>query len=505
MTQPETFNLNDYAWYDHLKIALKDLETKVPELDLQWRYYDGDHPRIWMTESMRDMFDNSLAENMSENWCEPAVEAVVRRLGVDGWVAEGSSSDTEDSGLAAPQPTEGNNTIHVRAAENVFSENDMELDQKELYRQVRAVGESFLFVWKDDEREFGLDWSINDARNVWWPKNTHRNDPTRVVKVWMDDDEGYWRATIYYRLAVVRLVGPKINEQQSIPQVRYFVLDPEDPGGLHGFEKVPVVRFAIQRRRKGVLSTIKHVQDKINKLVANKLVAAEFNAFGKTAILTRQMIDDDVLRFRPNMATVLDPGGGDDGAPTSIWESTPLELLNYDQSIGTEIDKLFTLAGLPGHMQVKSTREVPSGAAYEADEGPFVEMCKDYQDAFTACWKDVLELCDIEAEPTWKNPRIRSETEESTTVKTFKDAGMPLALALKYYASGWDDERLRELEEAPLSPQETQSLAMSQAMLDINATGTGANQNGGTGDTADAKPPRTNQGQSRPKPSFGNA
>jgi hypothetical protein len=508
---PAVFNPDIYDWPSHLKIALKDLESKVPELDLLWRYYDGDHPRIWLTETLSEMFDNSLQENMSENWCAKAVDAPVKRLGVDSWIAEGKESaltpapePSVDPELTPTKgPTEGNNSIHVKAAENVFSDNDMELDQKEIYRQVRAVGECFVFAWKDDEKEFGWDWSINDARNVWWPNNTHRNDPTRVVKVWMDEDEGIWRATVYYRYVVVRLVGPKINEQQALPQARYFVLDPDDPGGTHGFEKVPVVRFAIQRRRVGVIKTIKHVQDKINKLVANKLVAAEFNAWGKTIILTKQQIDDSVLRFRPNMATVLDPGGGPDDAATSIWESTPLELLNYDQSIGTEIDKLFTMADLPGHMQVKSTREVPSGAAYEADEGPFIEMVKDMQEAFTASWIDLLKLCEIEAEPQWKNPRIKSETEESTTVKTFKDAGMPLSLALKYYASGWDDERLRELEEAPLSPQETQALATSQAMMEIGKTGTGANQNGGATDQGSGKPVGINGPANRPKPTFG--
>lgn len=500
MTQPESkkpieeqkptskvFNADAYAWRDHIKTAVTDLALKIPEIDLDWKYYDGDHPRIWVTDTLRDMFENEFVENMSENWCEVAVEAPVKRLGIDGW----TSSAEGVEGVSPEDGTTAKNTVHTKGAANVFKDNDLDLDQKEIYRQARAVGECFAFVWKDDEKEFGIDIAINDARNVWWPKNCHRNDPTRVVKVWMDEDEGIWRATCYYRYVVVRLKGPKINESQAIPQARYFEVDSDDPGGIHGFEKVPVIRFALQRKRKGILASIKHNQDKINKLAAGKIVAAEFNAFGKTFILSKQNIEDGTLKFYPDRATILDPGGGDEGAPTSIWESSALDLENYDKSIGTEIDKLFTIAGLPGHMQVRGTgKAVPSGAAYEADEGPFTEMVADMHEAFGASWTDLMALCDLDVKPQWKNPRIKSEIDESTTVKTYKDAGMPLALALKYYASGWDDERLKELMDAPLSPDETQSLAMAKAMTDIDATGQGAPPNAQSGE----QPPRPNSG-----------
>ncbi len=460
MTQPDvpiedqpvegSFNPDDYDWRTHVKTALDDLRVKVPEIDLDWEYYDGRHPKFWLTDTLADMFDHELAENMSENWCEVAVEAPVKRLGVTGWVSKTK------------------NTIQIKAAENVFKENDFELEQKELYRQVRAVGESFVFVWKDDDKEFGIDATVNDARNVWWPPNAKRNDPDRVVKIWMAEDEGIWRATVYYRYVVVRLIGPKINQAKSMPEVRWFTVDEDDPGGEHGFEKVPVVRFAMQRRRKGVIGSVRKGQDKINKLVAGKMVTAEFNAWAKTILLTQQEIEDGDLKIRPDRFLKLHPGGGEDSAPTSVWESSPSELANFDDSIGKEIDKLFTMAGLPGHMQVRSTREVPSGAAYEADEGPFTEMINDMSKMFTASWVDFLEMCDIEdVVPQWKNAHVRSDMDEATTVKTFKEAGVPITLALRKYA-GWDDEEIEELEDQPLSPEEQQKAAMAQMIAGVD-------------------------------------
>lgn len=469
------FNPNQYNWYGHLKTAIEEMRIKVPNIDVEWSYYDGNHPRIWLTDTLHDMFDDQLADNMSENWCELAVEAPVRRLNVTGWLSEmeGAESSPDDG-------SKKQNTVQIQAAENIFKDNDLELEQKEIYRQARAVGESFVILWKDEEKESGIDVAINDARNIWWPATGKRNDPDRVIKIWMSEDEGIWRATVYYRYVVVRLVGPKINAQKSIPDARHFVIDTDDPGGEHGFEKVPVIRFASQRRRKGIIGTVRKFQDKINKLAANKLVAAEFNAWGKTIILTTQEIDDDVLKFRPNKATILDPGGDATSgvAPTSIWESTPLELLNYDQSISTEIDKLFTAAQLPGHMQVKSTREVPSGASYDADEGPFTEMIEDMQETFGASFTDMMAMCGVDVKPQWRNAHIRSDTDEATTVKAFVESKVPVSLALKYYA-GWTEDMLNELMNAPLSAQETQQLALAEALKQPGAD----NEDAESGDT----------------------
>lgn len=490
------FNPNDYNWYGHLKTAIEEMRIKVPAIDVEWAYYDGNHPRIWLTDSLAEMFDAELNENMSENWCDVATDAPVKRLSVTGWTHEITGEKDEDT------KAKSQDTVHTKAADNIFTDNDMALEQKELYRQARAVGESFAILWKDEEKESGIDISVNDARNIWWPSTGKRNDPERVIKIWMSEDEGIWRSTVYYRHVVVRLIGPKINAQKSIPDARHFIVDNDDPGGEHGFDKVPVIRFATQRRRKGIISQIRKFQDKINKLAANKMVAAEFCAWGKTVILTTQEIDDDTLKFKPNKATILDPGGDSNSgvAPTSIWESTPLELLNYDQSIGTEIDKLFTAASLPGHMQVKATREVPSGAAYEADEGPFTEMIEDLQEHFGASWVDLYAMLGIEVKPQWRNAHIRSDADEATTVKTLVDAKMPITLALKHYA-GWDEDMLLELQDAPLSAQETQQLALAQALQNPGADSEGNESNSGqpVGGASGRIPPVGNNGSTGAK------
>lgn len=462
------FSPNDYDWPTHLKKAIDYLRIKTVKINRNWRYYDGEHPRVWLTDAIRDQLDDYLVCNMAENYCDVAVDAPVKRLNVTGFV----------------QPDD--NSIEVEAANVIWEDNDLEQAQKDVYTEARCTGEAFLFAWKDEEKDSGIDATLVDSRQVWWPDDAHRNKPARVVRVWADEEDGVWRATMYYKYVVVRLVGPKIKSIiESYPQPRYFSVDPEDAGGEHGFEDVPVIRFARHRKRRSIIDAISPIQDKINKLSANMMVAAEFSAYRKTVIMTQQTIDDGDLKFRPNRALVLDPGGTEGEAPTSIWEGAATELVNYDDRINGYIDKLFTKAVLPGHLKVKSNSTLPSGAAYEADEGPFVEDVGDMQDVYGESWHDFFELClGVDVKPQWRNPKVSSDTDEVVNVAAAVGAGVPLALALRKYA-GWTDEEIKELENAPLSPKEQLAMAAAQALADGgNPDGTPQGQ-----DNGGSKPP----------------
>lgn len=444
------FDPDYYDWPKHVKMAIEHLKIKVPLIDRVWNYYDGKHPRLWLTDNIRDQLEELVTTDMTENYCDVAVDAPIKRLGVTGFV----------------QPDD--QAIEVEAAQVVWDDNDLLLSQKDIYKEARAAGESFVFAWKDEEKDSGVDVTVVDARQVWWPEDSHRSKPARVVRVWADEEEGIWRATCYYKYVVVRLVGPKTKSIiESVPLARYFSVDPENPGGAHGYDDVPVIRFAREKKRRSIIDQIRSFQDKINKLSANMMVNSEWNAWRKTIIMSEQDINDGDLRFRPNRALHLHPGGGADGAaPTSIWEGEASDLSNYSNEIDKYIDKLFTKACLPGHLKVKSESTLPSGAAYEADEGPFVEDIGDMQVAYGESWHDFFELtlgADVKCQ--WRNPQVKSDKEESETVKAFKDAGVPLSLALKKYA-GWTKDELDELEEAPLSPQEQLSMAAAQALAD---------------------------------------
>ncbi len=409
------FDPDLYPWRTDLAEAVLDLRRKTPLITLYRAYYHGDHHRWWLTDKLRQMFAGLADDVGIENWCGLVVDQPVQRLNVDALDGD-------------------------QAATALFVDQDLDRDQGDLYTDVYVAGEGFLVAYQGDH---GIEIDVNDPTEISWPA-TRKRAPRVATKVWPDLVERRWRATLYYAVDVVRLAGPKLGVGSYIvPEANAFLVDEDDPGGEHGFDEVPVIRFALNRAGISRLKAVRRIQDRINKLEANKMVAAEFGAFQQRWFLTTQKLDDGAVEARPDLAVVLDPGGGTDVAPTQVGAFPATELANYDQSISAEVSKLFSVACLPRHLLVNSGTAL-SGDAIRADEGPFVQSVVDAQKSLGASWSDLFELLGFDATPVWQDANHQDAGIELATVKTAVDAGMPLDVALKYLAN-WGDEQLAEL------------------------------------------------------------
>lgn len=435
---PGGFDPEAYEWMKHLKLALKELPEKQKVMNYYWEYYNGNHPQVWMNDGVRKLIreNNMSADSFIENWCETVVDKPLTRIEATGWEETNKSEDAE-----------GTNVVAIDDMKEVFKHNDLELGQTDLYRHVRVAGEGFVFAWKNKENESGFDVKIQDPRWVYWPKGRSRNKPDFCVLLFEEDELDMfgiptggqqWRATVYYSHVVVRLVGPKVTPGIVPSAARYFKPDINDPGGKHGFEQVPVIRFSLFDVPRSALRSVVSYQDQINKLKAGKMVTAEWQAAPLLVAMTKQKIKD--VTVRPNRMMVLDPGGDDEGsAPTSMWQSSPADLAKFDSSIQAEIQKIWTQSSLPRHVLVDTNSPV-SGDAIEADEGDYVEMLEAHTKCFGASWTDVADLCDLEVKPVWRAIAVRSDKSEMETVKLAKDSGVLLPEALVKYASWTPDE-----------------------------------------------------------------
>jgi hypothetical protein len=427
---PQSLETAHPNWQDLLKWAIDDLRSKTPAIERHRRYYKGDHPRVWLTTKLRTMF-RDMVDQMSENWCKLVIDAALMRIRITGWA--------------------GDKETQADAFSKLWEENNLEVDQIDLWRRVRRDGEAYTISWHEDGGDESI--TIVDPTTVAWPcDQTSRSDAEYVVRLWMDRMEGRWRGTLYFEDDVIRVVGPKRSAGDAThPEALAFSIDPDDPGGPHGFPSCPVIRWSMEDRPCSVLESVEPIQDKINKLEANKMVAAEFGAFQQRIYLTEQNIEDGDVDQRPDQAIVIHPGAAD-GRPTQVIQTTATELRNYDDSIKSEIDKLFSVAMIPRHLNAGQGGRPASGDAAEADEGPFTEMITQFQEVMGACAGELAELYNLEVAPIWRNPVPRPDGQKAVTVTAFKTAGVPLEIVLKKYAD-WTDEEIEELQNDPAYQQ----------------------------------------------------
>lgn len=431
-----------------LRDGLAKISVRRAHIDTAWRYYEGDHPALWMTDKMGDLF-KGMASNLSDNLCGLAVDSVLNRLRVTGWTDTDPVLDMAGD-VAVTQ---------AQAAQALWSINSLDLEQEDLYRHALVSSVGYVLAWPDER---GLpDVTVQDPRSTWVEYRGATGERLWGLRTW--HDEGTWHANLYHPDRVVRLVVPGRSDSKRLPDSGRFVLDGDDPGGPSplAVQQVALVPFQRRRGAPGYLKSLIPVQDKINKLAANKMVAAEFAAFRQRVFITTQSLPDNAITNAPDRAIVLDPGSPD--APTSVQEFAVTELSNYDQSIAAEVAKFATIAPLPRHLILGDGGAPPSGEQVKADEGPFVALVDAYVDRFGAAWSDVVGLFGIAAGPAWADTTVHNDEAVARTVKTFVDAGVPAGLALQRYA-GWSEDEVAEVD-AATSAQAVQAAAAGAVAL----------------------------------------
>ncbi len=419
-------------------------KTQNPLLAARWAYYSGNHPKIYVTPKLRETFKN-LADSLTENYCGLAVNARTNRLEIEGWDGPGAAS-----------------------AEQIWNEGGFPQRQDVFYRWGLVHGAAYLVV---------ADGSVTANAATLTYAEPDPDDWMGVAwagKAYMEDDR--WRIVLWDETTVYRYVANSQGtvgvatrqgtvKKKRVPSGADFAPDPENPEEAHGFDRVPV--FPVNPfgyAGAPLMDQISPIQDRINKITANKFVVAETSAFRQRVFFTRQEIDPYVVRQQPDHAIVLDPGDAEGQA--RVQEMTASDLSNYDNAKNAEVDALFTIACLPRHMRV-NPGATPSGEAIKADEGPFTECLHDNQREFGQSLEAALQLLGIEAQPVWRDVVVQNDLSNAQVVSTLVSAGIPWQIAAQKYL-GFTPDEMNEatvLVEAKVNSQQSQMAAQTAALL----------------------------------------
>jgi hypothetical protein len=396
-----------------------------PRLPARWRYYTGDHPQVYLTAKIRTVF-RALADSLPQNYCGLAVNARLQRLRVLGFTgpdADAASQVWDLSRLPQRQDVAWRWGLVHGAVTMAL---DLDRDGQTILAPVPAT---LMHVEPDPADPFQAAWAGKQWR-----------------------DQGRWHMRLWDRDTVQDFHGPEGEDTRPAPD-HWTPVDEPTP---HGWGGVPAVSLEPYGYRvPSLIDTLQPTQDRINKLVANKFVAAEFGAFRQRVFFTTQEVDDGALEQAPDRAIILDPGID---TPARVQEMTPTDLTNYDKAIDAEVNALFTIAPLPRHLRVNPGAS-PSGEAIKADEGPFVETVEDNQREFGEGLATALRLLGLDADPVWKSPVVNDDQANATVVRTLAEAGVPWQPLMERYL-GWTAEEVADLSDQAFAASVTAALGV---------------------------------------------
>lgn len=400
-----------------------ELDADYPALQKREDYYAGKHPMAFATSRFRDTF-GQLFGPFADNWCPTVVEASAERLIVDGF--RFGDSDEED-----------------KQASRVWQANNMDARSAQAHLEACKLGRVYVMVEPRGNRPARM--SVEHPTQVIVEHDEgDRTQRLAALKRWKQRD-GKVNATIYLPDRIYKLQTKEAprgdhpsGEVEWIPRpdARYLV---KNPLGI-----VPVVPLynepTLLGTGKSDLDTVIPIQDAINKLVMDMIVASEFAA------------------FRQRWATGIEIPEDDDGRPmaakqflssvASVWavedenarfgEFSASDLGNYVTGIAMLIQHMAAQTRTPVHYMLAELVNVNAEALKVAETG-LTSKVKRKALFLGEGWEEAVRIAtgrsldDGDGETIWSDPETRSRAEMADALLKAKDLGIPEEILWEEY------------------------------------------------------------------------
>jgi len=412
-----------------LQIAISALSGKKFRYDRLWRYYDGEAPLVYTSERLRDVF-SGLDARFTENWCAVVVDSVLDRMELRTPNISGDMAGT----------------AHLS---QLWEETGLVDDEYAIHEDVAVTGESFVIAWPDDDdipQAFH-----NDARLCHAEYDSENPRRLRFAAKWWQADGGLVRLTLYYPDRLEYYVSKRAYQAGEEPSAKAFEPFGDEPVAVNPYGQIPVFHFLSNRRKvKSQLANAWPVQDMVNKVLSDMMVAAEFGAFPQRYVISMAGVKG--LKAAPN--SIWDLVAGEDGMqPTTAGQFPAMPLSNYLEAINKLTADIGIITRTPRHYFFVQGGD-PSGEALIAMEAPLNKKVERLAAALEPTWRDLAAFLlaldgmaarsqDIVAEympGATVQPRTQAEIRKLNV-----EAGIPIDNLLR--DEGWTEDDLAELDD----------------------------------------------------------
>lgn len=427
-----------------LEIAYKAIEAKQASYNLLWDYYDGNHPLVYSTERLEEVF-RRLNVSFVENWCGLVVDAVLERVQLTRFEV-------------------GDDDEATARLNQLFEATELSLDSDDAHLAALVTGESFIIAWAEDR---DIQAYYNDPRLCHMQYDSENPHKKSWAAKWWGSEDDVHHITLYYP---EELQYYKTARAGSVSSVNAFVPD-DPPSAPNPYGEIPVFHLRRERRaiRSELTNSILTLQVAVNKLLADMMVAGEFGAFPQRYIISQA--DTAALKNAPNEIWEI-PAGDGLGQAASVGQLAAASLSNYSGALENLAAAISTLSRTPMHYFF-GQKGAPSGEALIAMEAPLNKKCSRYIKRFGITWQRLaaflLLLDGREVDPTriaatWQDPetvqpKTRAEIRESSV-----RAGVPLTTALR--DEGWSDAEIEQMYQDKAEEVAESQAGLAQALLE---------------------------------------
>jgi hypothetical protein len=415
-----------------IELAFDTIKGKRTNLDTLWSYANGGQPLKYSTQRLAEAF-NDINTHFELNWCSVIVDATLDRINLTGF-------DTRQ----AP--------VDKRLKE-LFANLHMDIESYKTHNAALVTSEAYVIAWKDgDETEL----YYNDPRLCAVFYESAHPKVKRFAAKWFVNDGGLNEMTLYYPDRIEHWM----SEKKDVYAAKDFTFTTSEP---NSFGVIPVFELTSP----GEFVKVASMQDAVNKLFADMMVAAEFGAFVQRWVIADS--DPGQLKNGPNQIWWI-PGGDGQGQQASVGQFDPTNLEVYLKAMDQIANNMAIITRTPKHYFMALGSNI-SGEALMTMESPLTKKVERRQKNFTPEWQEIasflLKMDGLEVPPAditvlWQRPETVQVYTEAQARQLAVNTGIPLITVLR--REGWTDVEIEKMQK----DQELQDKArktVAQAVL----------------------------------------
>ncbi|WP_436776040.1 phage portal protein [Yinghuangia sp. YIM S09857] len=400
LTAPST----PLEWTDYLHAKLRDKQSKIQVYD---EYYEGEKQKLAFAQARFRSAFGDLFERFSDNFCGLIVDSLAERMRIEG------IRMTEEPGAD-------------KDAQEIWQRNSLDADAPSAHLDALVHGESYGVVWGDSDGQPIV--SVESAENVAvHMRPGSRRDVVAALKVY-SDEWGTERST---------LVLPTSVWQSTQTRAGHWA-EPIYSRNPLGFCPVTAIqnRPRLSGKAFSELKSVIPLQDAVNKVVIDALVASEYAAWPQRYVTGMEIQEDSDGRPVEPYRLAIDRLLQAEDPNTRFGQFDPANLANYVTLVEMLVQHLASTSRVPFHYFLLNGGQSPSGEAITSAEAGLVAKARERMIYFGEAWERIMRHCfavlgdprarAYSAEVMWGDPEYRTESQHIDALTKLRTLRVPL-------------------------------------------------------------------------------
>ncbi|MES9589971.1 phage portal protein [Streptomyces sp. NPDC094045] len=368
-------------------------------------YYDGIHQKMLFAQSKYKSEFADVFERWNDNFCGLVIDSVNERLAIEGFrMTDEPQADKE--------------------ARSIWQRNFLDAESAAGHLDAMTQGSAYVIVWGDSDGEPVITVESAETTVVQFKPGSRRE--VEAAAKFFVDDWGREHCTLWLEDVVCTggpsLLGYSIDKTERNP-----------------LKVVPVVPLQNRTRLIGEpmsdLAPIIPLQNAINKVTSDALVASEYAAWPQRFVTGLEIQENDAGQPIEPFRVAVDKLLQAEDPAASFGQFDAADLSNYVDLVDMLVQHLASCARVPFHYMLKGG-QVPSGDSITSAEAGLIAKTRERMLHFGEAWERVMRLAFLvlkdkeraeayEAEVMWRDPENRTEAQHMDSLLKLQMLNVP--------------------------------------------------------------------------------